>query len=146
MVRTHHKGQPTIVTDQPFIIALQFNYSCLGIKIHLGDEFAWVTRTALSLVPVLEACGIVSPFVHITRLNNVVNMNPCCIIEIRVGNEPSRLGEPGRANDFRPTSRASKSVGSLVSPKSQPTSQAKSERRGRLARLARGSLGGLAIL
>src|SRR5579859_6778849 len=82
MVRTHHKGQPTIVTDQPFIVALQFNYSCLGIKIRLADEFAWVTRTALSLVPVLEACGIVSPFVHITRSNNVVNMNPCCIIEI----------------------------------------------------------------
>jgi hypothetical protein len=84
MVRTHHKGQPTIVTDQPFIVALQFNYSCLGIEIRLADEFAWVTRTAFSLVPVLEAGGIVTPFVHITRSNNVVNMNPRCIIEIRI--------------------------------------------------------------
>ena len=84
MVRTHHKGQPTIVTDQPLVVALQFNYSCLGIEIRLADEFAWITCTALSLVPVLEAGGSVSPFVHITRSDDVVNMNLSCIIEIRI--------------------------------------------------------------
>ena len=50
----------------------------------LADEFTWITRTAFSLVAVLEAGRSVSPFVHITRSDDVVNMNPCCIIEIRI--------------------------------------------------------------
>src|SRR5437773_12304841 len=59
----------------------------------------------------------------------------------------SRAGqdEPSRAKDFKLASRASERVGSLAGPKSHPASQEPSERRGPLARLARGSLARLAI-
>ena len=84
MVRTHHERQPTVVTDQPFIIALQFNYSSLGIEVGFCDKVAWITSTTLSLIPILEAGGSVSSFMHISRTDDVVNVNPCCIIEVGI--------------------------------------------------------------
>src|SRR2546423_14652830 len=84
MIRACHERQPAVVTDQPFVVTLQFNYSSLRIKICLADEFAWITSTAFSLLPVLKAGGSVSPFVHIARPDDVVNMNLCFVIEIRI--------------------------------------------------------------
>src|SRR6266496_3555444 len=82
MICMHHQGQPVVETDQPFIMALQFNDSSVRIEISLADEFVGIMRMAFSLVPIFEAGGSVGSFVHISRSNDIINMNLCCIIEI----------------------------------------------------------------
>src|SRR5579859_1047928 len=84
MISAHHKRQPTVVTYQPFIVALQFNYPSLRIELDFCDELSWVMCTTLSLVSVFETSWGMVSLVYISRLYDVVNMHLCDIIEVRI--------------------------------------------------------------
>ena len=84
MIRAHHERQPTVITDQPLIVALQFNNPSLRIELGFWDELTRVTCTTLSLVSVLETSWGMVLFVYISRSHDVVKMHMCGIIEIRI--------------------------------------------------------------
>ena len=84
MIRAHHERQPTVITDQPLIVALQFNNPSLRIELGFWDELTRVTCTTLSLVSVLETSWGMVLFVYISRSDDVVNMHLCGVIEVRI--------------------------------------------------------------
>ena len=84
MIHTHHERQPTVVTNQPFIVTLQFNYPDLRIELGFCDELTWVTCMTLALVSVFETSWSMVSFVYISRSHDVVNMHLCGIIEVQI--------------------------------------------------------------